>query len=366
MGDRLANLSSALRETGFDAVAILPGASMRYLLSLDAHLTMRVIMAIFPADGDPVFVIPALEQPRAEVTIPIPIRFYPWTDSEGPQAALRQCAADLGLARMRLGVEYTSMRVLELRALEAAAPGVVVDDATSIIASLRMIKDADEIEAMRAAVRIIEDTLRTTIAQVRPGMTERQIAALWEQAIRVAGSAPSFDASVASGPNAANPHHTNTNRALQSGDLVIMDGGALLDGYASDITRTIAIGEPSPEARRIYELTLAANAAGRAAVRPGATGDAIDRAARTVITDGGYGSQFLHRTGHGLGLQIHEPPYIVSGNTDPLPVGATFTIEPGIYVAGFGGVRIEDDMVVTPDGGESLTTFDRELIVVRA
>src|SRR5207248_561998 len=155
--------------------------------------------------------------------------------------------------------------------------------------------------------------------------------------IRAAGSSPSFETIIASGPNAANPHHTNSDRAFQQGDLIIMDGGALHDGYASDITRTVALGELSAEARRIYDLVFSANAAGRAAVRPGATGEEVDRAARTVITEGGYGSQFLHRTGHGLGLEMHEPPYMVAGSREPLPIGATFTIEPGIYIAGLGG-----------------------------
>jgi Xaa-Pro dipeptidase len=218
---------------------------------------------------------------------------------------------------------------------------------------------------MRAAVRIVEDALQTAIAQIRAGMTERELADIWEGAMRAAGSGPSFGTIVASGPNAANPHHSNTDRAFQPGDLIIMDGGAWYDGYASDITRTIALGEPSPEARRIYDLVFAANAAGRAAARPGASGETIDQAARSVIAGGGYGAQFLHRTGHGLGLEIHEPPYIVAGSADALAPEMTFTVEPGIYVAGVGGVRIEDDVVITADGAESLTTFGRDLIIVK-
>lgn len=182
--------------------------------------------------------------------------------------------------------------------------------------------------------------------------------------MRAAGSGPSFTTIIASGPNAANPHHSNTDRAFEPGDLIIMDGGALHDGYASDITRTVALGQPSAEARRIYELVQAANAAGRAAARPGASGDAVDRAARAVIEAGGYGPQFVHRTGHGLGLEVHEPPYMVAGNTAPLAPGMTFTVEPGIYVSGLCGVRIEDNVVITADGAESLTSFERDLIVI--
>jgi Xaa-Pro aminopeptidase len=257
------------------------------------------------------------------------------------------------------------MRVLELRGLEQAAE-VQAEDATDILASLRMIKSAGELAAMREATRIVEVALRVAIGQVRAGMTERELADVWEREMRVAGGEPSFGSIIAGGPNAANPHHSNGDRAFQAGDLIVMDGGALCDGYASDITRTIALGEPGPEARRIYDLVLAANAAGRAACRPGASGDAIDRAARSVIEAGGYAAQFLHRTGHGLGLEVHEPPYIVAGSHAPLAPGTTFTIEPGIYVVGSYGVRIEDDMVITTDGAESLTTFERDLIIVKA
>jgi Xaa-Pro dipeptidase len=325
----------------------------------------RLAVAFFPADGPPTMVLPALEAPRAQAQARFPIRFYTWDDASGPDEALRRCTADLGLDGQRIGVEYTAMRVLELRGIEAAAPEVVVGDATPILASLRMIKDAGEIAAMRRAVRIIEDSLRAAIGRIRLGMTERELGALWDAEMSAAGGAPSFGTIIAGGPNGANPHHSNGDRAFQAGDLIIMDGGAWHDGYASDITRTVALGEPAPEARRIYELVLAANAAGRAAAaRPGATGETIDAASRQVIEEGGYGPQFLHRTGHGLGLEVHEPPYIVAGSRDPLAAGATFTVEPGIYIAGRYGVRIEDDMVITADGAESLTSFERDLIIV--
>ena len=364
MHDKLAQLVAGMREQQFAAVAVVAGGNLRYLTGLDLRGGMRVIIAFFPAVDEPAFVLPALEAPRARAIVPFPMRYYTWTDAEGPAAALAACANDLGLAGKRLGIEYTAMRVFELRGIEAAAPAVQLADASALYAGLRMVKAADELAAMRAAVQIIEGALRTAIGQIRVGMTEIELAQIWEDAIRAAGSTPSFGTIIASGPNAANPHHSNSTRQLQHGDLVIMDGGAWYEGYASDITRTVAIGEPTADLRRIYELVLEANKAGRAAIAPGVSPEAIDRAARGVITTGGYGPQFLHRTGHGLGLEIHEPPYILEGNQQPLPPGATFTIEPGIYLAGLGGVRIEDDVVVTASGGESLTTFDRELIII--
>jgi Xaa-Pro dipeptidase len=346
------------------ALALVPGANLRYLSGLQIHMNERLTVAFFLADGQSAMVLPALEAPRAEAQARVPLRFYPWDDAEGPYGALQRCATDVGLAGRRVGVEYTAMRVLELRGLEEAAPRLRAEDATPILAGLRMVKDADELAAMREAVRIVETALRAAIAQIRVGMTERQLADIWEREMHAAGGAPSFGSIVASGPNGANPHHSNTDRAFQPGDLIVMDGGALCDGYASDITRTVALGEPTPEARTIYELVLAANAAGRTFARPEATGEQIDQAARAVIARGGYGAQFLHRTGHGLGLEIHEPPYIVGGSQEPLEPGTTFTVEPGVYVAGLGGVRIEDDVVITTEGAESLTTFERDLIIV--
>jgi Xaa-Pro aminopeptidase len=364
MTERIDKLSATLKESRLAAIAVVPGANLRYLAGLDMHMNERLTIAFFPAQGQPAMVLPALEAPRAQAQALTQLRFYTWDDAAGPYEALRRCVADLGLDGQRVGVEYTAMRVLELRGIEQAAE-VQAEDATPILASLRMVKDAGELAAMRTAVQIVETALRAAVAQIRAGMTERELAEIWEREMRQAGGAPSFTSIVASGPNAANPHHSNSDRTFQPGDLIVMDGGALCDGYASDITRTIALGEPSAEARRIYDLVLAANAAGRAACRPGATGAAIDQAARAQIEAGGYGPQFLHRTGHGLGLEIHEPPYIVAGSDEPLAPGATFTIEPGVYVAGLCGVRIEDDVVITADGAESLTTFERELIIVR-
>jgi Xaa-Pro dipeptidase len=182
--------------------------------------------------------------------------------------------------------------------------------------------------------------------------------------MEAADAQTSFTTIVASGPNSANPHHTTGDRRIEVGDLVILDGGAGIDGYCSDITRTVAVGALSEEGRTIYDLVLQANRAGVAAVRPEASGADIDAAAREVIERGGYGQYFVHRTGHGLGIEIHEPPYLHSAEEEPLPEGATFTVEPGIYLPGIGGVRIEDDVVLTQSGGECLTSSPRELRIL--
>lgn len=368
MTDRHTRLTSAAREQGLAAVAVVPGPNLRYLTGLDFHQGKRLTVALFPADGgEPGFVLPAMETARVRARSRVGLRLYPWGHDEQPDGALQRCLADLGLTGGSVAVEHTTMRVFELRALEAAAPDLRFEDATPLLMDLRMVKDAEELGAMEQAAQKIETALRAILPRIRPGVTEREIAALWTQEILATGSdGPSFPLAVAGGPNGAFPHHENGDRPFAPGDLIVLDGGALVDGYASDITRTVALGEPGPELRRIYDLVREANAAGRAAARPGATGHEIDAAARGVIERGGYGERFLHRTGHGLGLEIHEPPYIAVGSHDPLPEGATFTIEPGIYVEGLGGVRIEDDVVLTADGARSLTGFERDLIVLLA
>jgi Xaa-Pro aminopeptidase len=257
------------------------------------------------------------------------------------------------------------MRVFELRAIEAALPAATIVNADPLISQLRMHKTADELDAMQRAIIVAETSLAQAIAAIRPGMNELQVAELWDNAIRAAGSVPSFDLAVGAGPNGASPHHTNGTRPLQAGDLVVIDGGAIVDGYVSDITRTIAVGTPSPRAKLVCDTVLAANAAGRAAAAlPGATGDSVDRAARAVIVAAGFGDAFIHRTGHGLGIDIHEPPFMVGGDMNLINPGMTFTVEPGIYLPGEFGVRIEDMLVRTADSATTMTSFPRELQII--
>ena len=362
MATRHEKLLDAMHTAGLDGLALVPGANLLYMLGLTIHTSERLAVAFFGSNGDVRVVLPALERPRAEAEARLPVSFYPWSDAEGYEEPLARSIAEAALGG-RLGIEYTAMRVLELRAIEAAA-SVETVDATPLLARLRMVKDADELRAMRAAVRVVEEGLEAALAAIRPGVTEAEVAAVWERAMQAAGSQPSFATIVAGGPNSANPHHTTGDRRIERGDLVILDGGARVDGYCSDITRTVAVGELGAEGRAIYDLVLRANRAGVAALRPGCSGAEIDAAAREVIERGGYGAQFVHRTGHGLGIEIHEPPYLHAAERDPLPEGATFTVEPGVYVPGRGGVRIEDDVVLTAAGGECLTTFPRELRIL--
>jgi len=242
------------------------------------------------------------------------------------------------------------------------APGVRVIPAEPTLAALRIAKDAGELAHMRAAVQVAQEALTRLLDRVRPGMTEQAVASeLMVELLRGGSEGLPFAPIVQSGPNSASPHATPSDRRLQEGDLLLIDYGASVGGYASDITRTFAMGALAPELAQVHEIVQAANAAGRAAAGPGVPCQEVDRAARRVIEDAGYGAYFIHRTGHGLGLETHEPPYMVEGNARRLQVGMTFTVEPGIYLPGRGGVRVEDDVLITAEGSESLTTLARGL-----
>jgi Xaa-Pro dipeptidase len=363
---RLKRLRAAIANAQLDGVAAIAGPNLQYLTGLSFHLSERPTVGFFPAQGDPVFVVGALEESKITAGAPYAVKTFAYTDADGPAAAFGQAAQALKLGRLKLGVEGRRMRVMEYQFLEEAAPGVKMTPAEEIFAALRMVKDEAEIAAMRKATLIAEAALRNTLPTIKNGQTEREVAAeLVVQTLRAGSDADlPFAPIVASGPNSALPHAFVTDRVIQAGDLLTLDWGAASGGYFSDLTRTFAVGEISAELKKIYALVLAANAAGRAAARPGVTCASIDAAARKVITDGGYGEYFTHRVGHGLGMEGHEDPSMHGNNTLKLEAGMTFTVEPGIYVPNVGGARIEDDMVVTQNGAESLSSYPRELEVI--
>lgn len=359
---RWLRFQEALRREGIELAALIPGANLFYLTGLSFHRMERPIVALFPIEGDPALILPSFEIEKAQAA-PIPWRFFSYTDEEGPVSAFQRAAETLGVSGRPIAVETLAMRVMEWSLLAQAFRASEPIPAEPLLARLRMIKGPEEISAMRRAVAVAEEALRMWLLQIRIGMTEREAARRLIQACFAAGAdALAFEPIVVAGPSTALPHATPSDRPMERGELMLVDFGVVVDGYVSDLTRTFALGEPDPVWDRIYEVVREANAAGRAAVRPGIPAEAVDRAARAVIEAAGYGAYFIHRTGHGLGLEVHEPPYIVAGNATLLQPGMTFTIEPGIYLPGKGGVRIEDDVVVTETGGESLTAFPRELM----
>lgn len=348
---------------GVDAVLLVPGANMRYFTGLDFHLSERPIIAFFTPDGAMSIIIPELEVPRLNARPDLEARAFAWTDTAGYREAFRQAIRDLGLSGKRLGVDGMTMRLSEWLAFLEADPSLAAQPVERDLVRIRAIKTPEEIELMRQAVRLSEKALDNLLAWVQPGLTERQIAARLEDEMTALGSdGKAFETLVQTGPNSALPHGTTTDRVLQADEFLLIDYGGTVQGYPADITRTFCLGAPSAEMQKIYATVLAANEAARAAAGPGVAMGQVDRAAREVIEAAGYGAYFIHRTGHGLGLDTHEPiPQIAAGVEDLLKPGMVFTIEPGIYVPGLGGVRVEDNVVVTEDGLEVLTSYPRQL-----
>jgi len=258
------------------------------------------------------------------------------------------------------------MRFLEYNYLQQGLPLAQFIPAGDLISSLRVHKDEKELFFMGKAAEIAQTAFNQSLAIIRPGISEIELAQeLTIQILRAGSDNDSeFSAIIASGPNSANPHHTPSERKLQAGDALVIDWGAKYHGYYSDLTRNVHLGEPSEEYRQVYDTVLKANKAGRAAGAPGVSAGQVDQATRKVINDAGFGQWFTHRTGHGLGLEGHEPVYIFGENQEKLETGMVYTIEPGIYLPGKFGVRIEDDVVVIADGSLSLSNYSRDLIIL--
>jgi Xaa-Pro dipeptidase len=363
---RHAQLAVAIQTSGLDVLALNPGKSLTYLTGLHFHLSERPVLALFVPHTPPIVVLPELEALKIE-SLDYPVQAFPYgEDPDTWGAVFHQAAQAAKVDGRRVGVEPRCMRVLELNLLEASAPQAEVLSGEEILISLRVHKDASEIASMRAAVDIAQRALQATLPSIKAGVSELQLASELTLQLLRHGSEPEipFSPIVASGPNSANPHVTPSDRVLAQGDLLVIDWGATVNGYVSDLTRTFAIGEPEPELARIAEIVAAANAAGREVAAPGVPASEVDKAARSVIEQAGYGKFFTHRTGHGLGLEGHEEPYIRADNDQPLEEGMTFTIEPGIYLPNRGGVRVEDDFIITSDSGESLSDLPRQLRVI--
>jgi Xaa-Pro aminopeptidase len=356
---RLAEAAKAASAAGLDALLLTPGPDLRYVVGYDAHALERLTCLAVPATGDPFLVVPRLELPAAKASPAggLGIELVPWDETDDPYALV---AGRLGRpAAVGLTDRMWALMVLRFR---AALPSARQELASLALSSLRARKSPAEVAALRAAGRAIDRVHEQVPGWLAPGRTERQVAADILEAIVAEGHAQADFAIVASGPNAASPHHAPSDRVLREGDAVVIDiGGTMPTGYCSDCTRTYSIGQPPDDFAAYYQVLRDAQDAACAAVRPGVAAEAIDAAAREPITAAGYGEYFVHRTGHGIGLETHEDPYIVSGNTEPLRPGHAFSVEPGIY-PGPHGARIEDIVVCTDDGCERLNLATRELV----
>ncbi|HZO91483.1 MAG TPA: Xaa-Pro peptidase family protein [Chthonomonadaceae bacterium] len=354
---RIARLQETMRQQGAELAVFAPTDNMRYLTGWAEYGHERLIALLVPAQGEPAFVVPAMNTQQAQSN-PAGLRcVLGWNDAEGWQgvaeALLRQWnIGDKPGALALIDDELYSVHLLDLQAL---FPGLRYVAAGETMARLREIKTPAELAAMETAARLIDAIYEESLAALTEGMIELDLKDFFLAAFKRHGTQASFPPLICFGANGAMPHHHTGRTPLQRGDTVVIDVGCMWEGYASDITRTVAFGEPrDPEAASVYEIVSRAHWAAREATRPGASGEAVDAAARQVITEAGYGPQFIHRTGHGIGLSTHEPPYIVAGNTAPLLPGMCFSIEPGIYLPGRFGVRIENIVTMTPDGARSL------------
>lgn len=358
---RMRRASGAAQDAGLVGVLVTPGPDLMYLTGYaPVAITERITMLVVPVDGEPALIVPQLERPDAEEAPGASmLRITDWTDGSDPyEAAARLLAAD---GRYAVSDSAWSMHLL---GLQDRLPGSSYVSMTAALPMLRAVKDDNEVERLAAAAAAADRTYEAILAVRFAGRSETEVGADLAELLRLHGHSQVDFTVVGSGPNGANPHHEIGPRVIQEGDMVVLDFGGLKHGYGSDTTRTVHVGDPSKQERDVHEIVRRAQQAGFDAVQPGVECQEIDRAPRAVITEAGYGDFFIHRTGHGIGLTTHEPPYMVEGETHLLQPGMCFSIEPGIYLPNRFGVRIEDIVTVTADGGRRLNQTPHEMAIV--
>ncbi|MFD8734375.1 aminopeptidase P family protein [Streptomyces sp. NPDC059618] len=357
---RMRRAAEAAAEAGLDGVLVAPGPDLVWLTGYRPVETERLTLLVLRAGHEPTLVVPTLEAPDAAKSPGAPaLTLRDWTDGTDPYAAAEPLL-DLG---SRFGISDNGW-ALHLLGIQKRLPGTRFTALTEALPMLRAVKDAAELERLTAAGaaadEAFEEIRKVRFADRRESEVSDDLAAL----LRRFGHSQVDFTIVASGPNGADPHHEADERVIEPGDMVVLDFGGLKDGYGSDTSRTVHVGEPDDEERKVHDIVREAQEAGFRAVRPGAACQDIDRAARAVIEAAGYGEYFIHRTGHGIGVTTHEPPYMVEGEEQPLVPGMCFSVEPGIYLPGRFGVRIEDIVTVTEDGGRRLNNTSREMVIV--
>ncbi|MCK0174350.1 MULTISPECIES: Xaa-Pro peptidase family protein [Mycobacteriaceae] len=361
---RLRSAATAAGEAGLAGLVITPGYDLRYLVGSRAQTFERLTALVLPADGPATVVVPRLELAALghSAVTELGLAVQDWVDGQNPYALVAEA---LGGAPARVAVT-DAMPALHLLPL-AGVLGEVPVLATDVLRQLRMRKDAAEIDALRKAGAAIDRVHERVPGFLVAGRTEADVAADIAEAIVAEGHSEVAFIIVGSGPHGADPHHECSDRELRAGDVVVVDiGGPYEPGYNSDCTRTYVLGEPDPEIARRYAVLQRAQQAAVATVRPGVTAEQVDAAARDVLAEAGLAEAFVHRTGHGIGLSVHEEPYIVAGNDLPLEPGMAFSVEPGIYFSGEWGARIEDIVIVTEDGAEPVNHRPHDLVVVPA
>lgn len=371
LGERMAGARRGLAQAGIDALLVTPGADLRYLTGYVALPLERLTCLVLPASGEPCLVVPALEEPAAQASSAgtssaarLGIRIASWQETEDPVALVAGILSGSGTTATTIALD-DHMWAEKVLAFRAAMPNAQQVLAGPVLRHLRMRKSTAEIQALRSAGAAIDRVHARMEQWLQVGRTEREVGRDIADAIIAEGHAQVDFVIVASGPNGASPHAEVSDRVIEAGDTVVVDiGGTTEAGYCSDETRTYCLGNAPADFSEYYAVLLQAQQAACEHARPGVTAESVDAAARDVIAAAGYGEAFLHRTGHGIGLETHEDPYIVTGNSTVLEPGMAFSIEPGIYLPGKHGARIEDIVVVTDDGIERLNLRSRELSVL--
>lgn len=361
VGNRLSKAAQVLPEHGTSLLIAAPSADLVYLLGYGAHASERPALLAIDPSGTATMLVPELEAPRLGSFSGI--RVISYEESDDPFRILADALSGLDLS----GTVAVSDQMWgsALLGLQRVLPHATFQSATPVLRELRMRKDQREIDLLTKAGSMADAAFEELIKRSIVGRTEMEIGWELSQLLRDAGlQVAEWGPIVASGPHSSSPHHLTADRVVQDGDAVVLDFGGSLEGYQADITRTVFVGSPVNEFRHVYEVVRQAQQAGVEAARPGAQAQDVDRAARSVIHAAGYGDFFIHRTGHGLGLDVHEEPYIIEGNELVLEPGMTFSVEPGVYLPGRFGVRIEDAVAVTESGSRRLNNAPRELTTV--
>ncbi|CAN5759924.1 aminopeptidase P family protein [soil metagenome] len=358
--ERIEMVQTEMVKRGIDLTFVGPSSDLRYLIGIDAHLSERLNLLLLPAKGRPQFIVPVLESPLARSASGL-VDVHAWEETQSPTNLVSQLAGDRHGQTFAVSDQLWSGFLLKL---QGAIAEVTWTSAQSVLKPLRVTKDAREIETMAEVSRLTDEAWGEFVeGGPLSGLTETAAMERLGALMHKRGLGASFGI-CASGPNSASPHHHTGNRVIQEGDAVIFDWGGTLDGYHSDVTRTVFVGQPAEKFRKVYDIVKRANQATLEAVKPGTACEDLDKTARDLITNEGFGEYFIHRVGHGLGMDVHEEPYLVGGNKTPLAVGMVFSDEPGIYIEGEFGVRIEDSVVVTEEGGKRLNEASRDLTVM--
>jgi len=356
---RTNELISSLRKDGFDVLILFPGPNMAYYTGFNIGLSERLASALIPMNGKPTFIVNKLEEELRGQTPWFKEKAI-WLEQEDPIAILAETMKDRGLVSAKIGVPEDAPWGWVNR-LQAALPGVQLVDVSDYVSNIRMVKTPQELEWMTMACHVADMALEASFSKLHTDMTEKELSETLSEEMSRLGGGQTFTG-VLFGERAALPHGNPGDRRLKQGEAILVDMGCTVNGYWSDITRTVFYGEPSLRQRELYDIVLRANRAAFEAVRPGVTSQSVDEAGRKIIEDSGYGRYFIHRLGHGVGLQVHEAPYIVLNNRLRLEPGMTFSDEPGIYIVGELGIRVEDTLVCTHTGCESLTKFNRNFL----